>query len=697
MTGRVGRDSGFPAGAAMRAFGTPQGRRRASSATLLAAPAGGPGLRHIARAVNTRTTLTLMLAMFGAMLVGLLWSQAVPAYRAHVEASEQIVVDVVRNDLLVALLGLQVDRGRIAATGSGPWADGDSGEILDVPIRALERASGNLGELGHQDWRALANEIAGAADALRIGAEALSAAERSGYPRAIAAERAGVIDAIDRAEERLRDMRSILLSESNLADPDLVGLQLIGNSVLEANDAIQRNRALLLRLLDSGEPVRTKDLRAAEERTTAFRGSVDVLQGTINLFDGHAATEAAILFEFFQWTYAPAEARLLKSMATGTEVEASRRIWMDAVAEFDGLVDDLRRFVFERSQAHHARKESAALVRMDTKIALSAAVFALFSLSLLAIERLILRPIERITDRMHELVAGDLAPGPSERFTLADMRSMADALRVFRVDAVRRNRLTRERLSLHAKIADAHNELKADLRAAAKVQLAQMPEPGDVGAVRFSTYFAAANVLAGDTFDFLPLSGDRVGLFQIDVAGHGAAAGLVSVAAHIAARRALRKLGPGESLVRAVTALNANWSPDLTYFTMATIELDTQANRGRMVQAGHPHPVLLRGDGSISRLGGGGLPIGAVPDADFEEIDFPFGTGDRLLVFSDGIYESINAQGEIFTEERFIDLLAGNAHRSTENLIESIRTALETWCCTGSLSDDVSLVVAERT
>ena len=246
------------------------------------------------------------------------------------------------------------------------------------------------------------------------------------------------------------------------------------------------------------------------------------------------------------------------------------------------------------------------------------------------------------------------------------------------------------------RVVRTHDPNTDELRAAAAVQLTQIPRPGDIGQVRFSNFFAASHVVAGDTFDYTELSDDRVGLFQIDVAGHGAAAGLVSVAAHIGARRAMRSLKPGISLAHAVQTLNAHWNPEMTYFTMVAIELDTRENTGRIVQAGHPHPVLMRADGSISRLGEGGLPIGVLPDAAYEEIAFPFTSGDRIFMFSDGLYENVNERGELFTEERFIEILTSNANCATDDLVLKVRKSLAAWCGSETFSDDVSLVVAER-
>lgn len=646
--------------------------------------------------MNTRNTLITLLAMFGLMLLGLLWSQGFPAYRRYVEASEQIIVDVARNDLLGALVALQRDGARIAGMGDAASSGTPSGDLLAGPVAALRRVADTLSGLRVSDIQTLGAPIGQAAGVLQGQADALAEATAAGHPPGIAAARDAALLAIRAVEDDLVAARHVLLVDAGRADPQLAGLQLVGNALLAVNHAVQLDRALLLGAVSGSAAAPPHALHQAEPLAVASYATFDVLLGTIGQFDKAAADEMAGLFGFIASTYEPVTAVFVQALDTGDGVASARDAWLESAAAFDRMVAGVRAHVFDGSQVHHAQQKSAALGDLQRSLGMSAAVFLLFSLSMFLIERLILRPIERVRYRMLDLVAGDMTQGPIDQFTLSDLDRMADAVRVFRVDALRRARMSRDQLLLHERIADAHNSLKADMRAAAKVQLTQMPEPGDVGPIHFTTFFEAAQEVAGDTFDYLQLSDDRVGLFHVDVAGHGAAAGLVSVAAHIAARRALRKLDPDGSLVGAVEALNTKWSPDLTYFTMIAIELDTRRDQGRMVQAGHPHPVLMRANGAVSRLGQGGLPIGVVPDAEFDEIVFPFLRGDRLFVFSDGIYENINDRDEFFTEDSFIDLLSENARCSTDILVGKIRTALKSWCGAAPFSDDVSLVVAER-
>jgi len=402
------------------------------------------------------------------------------------------------------------------------------------------------------------------------------------------------------------------------------------------------------------------------------------------------------LSEYLRLTYLPTQAALAQAASARENVEITRINWLNAFDEASGLINGIQASVFEKSQTHLAQQRASDLTVLQRSAAVSAAIILIFVLSLYVTEKHIISPLEQIRLKMDDIVNAKFDPISRDRFWLEDIRSIADALRVFRATAMRRERMTHSQLMMHSLIAESHNNLQSDMQAAAEVQRAQMPAPGNVNQIQFSTFFAPSDLLAGDTFDYFALSEDRVGLFQADVAGHGAAAGLVSVAAHLGARRALRGVKPGASLADSIKTLNSFWNPKMTYFTLGAFLFDIKKDCGRMVQAGHPYPVLMRQDGSVIRLGNGGLPIGVVPDAEFEEVDFPFALGDRLFLFSDGVYENANSKNEIYTEERFIQLLSENAGCSSEDLVDRVRQAIGAWSGVDNLSDDISLVVAER-
>ena len=646
--------------------------------------------------MNIRITLAILLSIFGMMLLIIILYPSSATYRHYQHSTDQIIIDQARNDLLTAIIGLQNDQAKIALIGSSAASGPVRDDFLYQSADAMRRTSEALSDVGNAKLQELGAAIGREVAPLSLYADELTTVIASGNIDAILAQSSAALDRIDLAKQRLLKIRQAILSEVGITDRTIGGVHMIRSYIVTVNDALQLDRLLTSRELEGGTFVQPQTIQQFEDRSRALQISDRVYLDLVTLFDERIVGSMSGLSSFLQTTYLPAKAELLRALAGGQGVGAAKLVWIAAGDEAVGLINGIQTSVFDRSQAYLAQQQASAVLALKSLIGLSVGVLLIFVLSLYIIEKHIVSPLEQMRLSMKDLVNGKLEPRGREKFWLEDIRTIFDALRVFRVTAVRRERLTREQLLLHAQIAEAHRSLQSDMNAAAKVQLAQMPPPGDVDQIRFSTFFAPANVLAGDTFDYFALSEGRVGLLQVDVAGHGAAAGLVSVAAHLGSRRALRSLNSEGSLADAVKRLNAYWSPEMTYFTLVAVQFDIKDGRGRMVQAGHPHPVLMRRDGTITRLGNGGLPIGVMPDAEFEEIGFPFEVGDKMFVFSDGIYENLNEDRKIYTEERFIQFLAENAACSTEELLHKVRGTLDAWSGVGNLSDDVSLVIAER-
>jgi serine phosphatase RsbU (regulator of sigma subunit) len=296
---------------------------------------------------------------------------------------------------------------------------------------------------------------------------------------------------------------------------------------------------------------------------------------------------------------------------------------------------------------------------------------------------------------MLSLAQGDLGTPLPEMSRQDELAAMADTLRVFRANAVRRARLQEERLALHERLKAAYGQLREDLDSAAAVQESLIPPPGRVGGVRFTGRLRPSHGISGDTFDVMRPPNGAVHFFLIDVAGHGAAAALVSVASHYTVAQALGRRLAGETLGETVAALNRDWPERMPYFTMVVGELRPEAGEGVLVQAGHPSPLLLRRTDGVEALGSGGLPIGVIPGAEWEEVRFPFGPGDRLLVFSDGLSEAEGPQGEPFGEDRVREALLARRGAASEDLMAALLGRVRDWRGVEELEDDMTLLVLE--
>ncbi len=169
----------------------------------------------------------------------------------------------------------------------------------------------------------------------------------------------------------------------------------------------------------------------------------------------------------------------------------------------------------------------------------------------------------------------------------------------------------------------------------------------------------------------VPLAGNQVGLYILDVSGHGVGAALLSFTlTHLLSPSAGQTLlvehtetGPAlVSPARVAERLNRQFPMDRTrqYFTLVYGILDESSGLFRYVMAGHPAPVLLRRHAAPVPLAGRGFPIGMIDDASFEDETAILDPGDRLYFYTDGVIEALDSAEQEFGYARLLDELSGS-------------------------------------
>jgi sigma-B regulation protein RsbU (phosphoserine phosphatase) len=256
----------------------------------------------------------------------------------------------------------------------------------------------------------------------------------------------------------------------------------------------------------------------------------------------------------------------------------------------------------------------------------------------------------------------------------------------------------------------ANERMRRDLKAAAKIQKALLPSavPNNTGA-NFAWLFKPCTELAGDTLNVFPLGDDYVGMYVLDVVGHGVAAALLAVAvSHALSPMGSSSLlwegeeGNGRRVVspaEVAAQLNRAFPWDSAaeqFFTLVYGVLNLRTWEWRYVSAGHPEPIrLARGAAAPERLtGSGGPPIG-LGEEGYQERVVALQPGDRLYLYSDGVPEAMNAAGLPFGAERMMAALAANRGHALTDCVASLWQAVEAWCDGAGLHDDVSLVSLE--
>lgn len=261
------------------------------------------------------------------------------------------------------------------------------------------------------------------------------------------------------------------------------------------------------------------------------------------------------------------------------------------------------------------------------------------------------------------------------------------------------------------KLATVNNRMRRDLDAAAKIQRAFLPRSlPETRAARFSWRYLPCDELAGDGLNIFMLDHDHIGFYVLDVSGHGVASALLSVTIakllnpDVAVSDLLVELDPATGAERinppsdVVARLNRNypWDPETEqYFTIQYGVLDTRSGELRIASAGHPSPVLARAEVAAAIVDIPGLPVGLDEDAEFVETSIPLRPGDRVVLYSDGVHETMDDDGRIFGQTRLIETLERKRSSPLDDQIRDLLDEITRFSASAGFHDDVSILALE--
>lgn len=262
----------------------------------------------------------------------------------------------------------------------------------------------------------------------------------------------------------------------------------------------------------------------------------------------------------------------------------------------------------------------------------------------------------------------------------------------------------------NVQLTRVNRRMKRNLESAAKVQHALLPDQlPKVKGVNFAWKFRPCDELAGDILNIFRLNRHTVGLYLLDVTGHGTAAALLAVSVS----RMLSPTALSSSLVReedeslsdylvvsparVAQELNLHFPWDVEtgqFFTLIYGVLDTATLEFRYVSAGHPGPAVFARGAEPVIPRSAGMPIGLALEP-YREQCIQLSPGDRLHLYSDGVTEAMNRQRELFGVERLLNSLRCGAECPLEDCLDRLLADLEAFRGNARFDDDISLVSLE--
>jgi sigma-B regulation protein RsbU (phosphoserine phosphatase) len=234
----------------------------------------------------------------------------------------------------------------------------------------------------------------------------------------------------------------------------------------------------------------------------------------------------------------------------------------------------------------------------------------------------------------------------------------------------------------------------SEMATARKIQMAALPNTNpNLAGLEVASFYKPASDVAGDFYDFLELDEGCLGIFIADVSGHGVPAALVASMLKIALATQSEN---ASSPARVLSALNALFCGRLErqFITAAYIHIDPANRRMVAASAGHPPPILRRSTGTCEEIVAPGVVLGRFRDALYEEIALPFAPGDTLVLYTDGVTETLNSHAEMWGDERLQTMVASRHWSDVAELGTSILNDVAEWRgVSGAPDDDVTLIV----
>ncbi len=261
-----------------------------------------------------------------------------------------------------------------------------------------------------------------------------------------------------------------------------------------------------------------------------------------------------------------------------------------------------------------------------------------------------------------------------------------------------------EARSAYEELSTLQEATNRDLSEARMLQRAFLPPRHHVVAgSELSLRLVTSGQIGGDLVGHFAISETRIALYSIDVSGHGIASALLtgrlaglfpwrSRRGNIAFRRNGRDVHPPEIVMSRLNDFMLQEMESDIYFTAVLAYVDLLTGAVALCQAGHPHPLIRRADGSVERVGQGGPPVGLLPGAEFERVHAALAPGDALLAYSDGLTECADTWGDMLEEEGLMDLLAA-APDGTEAAMRTIEEAMREHAGIEEFADDISMLM----
>ncbi|HMT08567.1 MAG TPA: SpoIIE family protein phosphatase [Pyrinomonadaceae bacterium] len=250
-----------------------------------------------------------------------------------------------------------------------------------------------------------------------------------------------------------------------------------------------------------------------------------------------------------------------------------------------------------------------------------------------------------------------------------------------------------EKVRLHDEVVEK-KRIQAQLEIARSVQLELLPHSDpEVDGFDVSAYIFPTEEVSGDYYDWVRIFEDQIGIVVADAVGKGVPAALLMSFLRASLRSCVQIGYAPHIALSKVSSLLRDSIEDNKFITAIYGILDSTNKTFVFSNAGHNPPLLIKPDGEYRFVEYGDMPLAMFDDARYHQHFIRFEPGQVMVIYTDGITEAENPNGEEYGQERFAKRILDGIHLPARRLIDHVRKGVADFCEQSSLTDDATLFV----
>ena len=326
-----------------------------------------------------------------------------------------------------------------------------------------------------------------------------------------------------------------------------------------------------------------------------------------------------------------------------------------------------------------------------TLLVMTLALLVLATVGALVVAGRIVKPIERMTNRIHDISGTDLA------FEMEDSYRTKDEIEVLAEAFAELSKRTKEYIKQITHITAEKERIGAELELATKIQADMLPNifPAFPSRPEFDIYasMTPAKEVGGDFYDFFLIDDDHLGMVMADVSGKGVPAALFMVIAKTLLKYRSQMGGSPAEILEIVNNQLCEGNDAELFVTVWLGILEISTGKVIEANAGHEHPALCRNGQKWELVIYDHSPALAVmEDMEFEEREFYLKPGDSLYVYTDGVAEATNAENELYGNDRMVDALNQTPDAKPKKILANVDTDVQKFVGEAPQFDDLTML-----